>query len=72
MPVTRVSVIQEDANGRNQWFRDNLTGETFSKAQFVRKIEHGEYEAYYVRWVQGVKTPVSDMDLSENDHRGDK
>src|SRR4051794_39012396 len=44
MAFKRVSVINEDSSGRNLAFRDNVTGEELSRAQFVRKIKQGEYD----------------------------
>lgn len=68
--MKRVSVIQESDSGRNQKFRDNVTLEVMTRAQFVRKIEQGEYKKYHVRDVHGVKTPVSNPDSSENNNLG--
>ena len=45
----RVSVTQESDTGRNERFRDNLTGETMTRAKFVREINRGTYDNYYVR-----------------------
>ncbi|MFL6258458.1 MAG: DUF3892 domain-containing protein [Thermoanaerobaculia bacterium] len=71
MAFKRVSVINEDSSGRNLAFRDNVTGEELSRAQFVRKIEQGEYDhRYHVRVVHGVKTPASNPDSSENNNLG--
>lgn len=61
----RVSVTEESETGRNLRFRDNYTGADFSRAQFVREIENGEYPRYHVRRVNRVKTPVSNPDDSE-------
>ena len=44
----RVSVTQESDTGRNERFRDNLTGETMTRAKFVREINRGTYDDYYV------------------------
>jgi hypothetical protein len=66
--VKRVSVVNESDSGRNLQFRDNRSHELMSRAGFVRKIEHGEYENYHVRVVHGVKTPVSNPDSSENNN----
>lgn len=55
----RVSTTKESETGRNQQFKDNFTGETMSRSQFVKKIESGSYDNYHVRKINGVKTPVS-------------
>jgi hypothetical protein len=70
MAFKRVSVIRENGNGRNLIFRDNVTHQQFGRAQFVQKIEHGEYDAYHVRVIRGVKTPASNPDSSENNNLG--
>lgn len=70
MARKRVTVTQETDSGRNQRFHDNYTGTDMSRAEFVRAIERGEYQNYHVRNVNGVKTPVSDPDGSENNNLG--
>ena len=70
MAFKRVSVTREDGNGRNEKFHDNVTGEDLSRAQFVRKIEEGQYDNFHVRVIHGVKTPVSNPDSSENNNLG--
>lgn len=64
----RITVINETDSGRNQRFRDNRTGTEMSRAEFVRKIEQGEYDNYHVRKINGVKTPVSNPDQSESNN----
>ena len=49
----RVSTTAESDTGRNTQFRDNVTGATMSRAQFVREIEQGHYPDYHVRVVGG-------------------
>lgn len=66
----RVSVTLENDSGRNEQFRDNLTGRNMSRSEFVRAIEGGQYRNYHVRVINGVKTPVSDPDRSENNNLG--
>ena len=41
-----------------------------TRAQFVQQIESGGYKNYHVREVNGVKTPVSNPDNSENNNLG--
>ena len=66
----RVSVTQENDSGRNQRFRDNYNGSEMSRSEFVRQIERGNYEHYHIRNINGVKTPVSNPDKSENNNLG--
>jgi len=66
----RITVTNETDSGRNQRFRDNYTGDEMSRAEFVRRIEQGQYDNYHVREVNGVKTPVSNPDQSENNNLG--
>ena len=68
MARKRVSVTSENNSGRNQQFRDNYTGANMSRAQFVKAIEQGKYTNYHVRDVNGVKTPVSNPDQSQNNN----
>jgi len=66
----RITVTNETDSGRNQRFRDNYTDDEMSRAEFVRRIEQGQYDNYHVREVNGVKTPVSNPDQSENNNLG--
>lgn len=70
MAFKRVSVTSENGHGRNQMFRDNVTRQELNRAQFVRRIEQGEYDGYHVRIIHGVKTPVSNPDSSGNNNLG--
>lgn len=55
-----VSVTNESSTGRNTNFIDKVSGEKMTRAGFVNKIEHGNYEgAYHVRIINGIKTPCS-------------
>lgn len=64
----RVSVTRQTPTGRNQGFRDNHTGKTMSRSEFVKKIEEGQYSNYHVRNTNGVKTPCSNPDNSTNNN----
>ncbi len=64
----RVTVTQENDTGRNKKFHDNSTGEDMSRAQFVKKIEQGNYDDYHVRKINNVKTPVSNPDATKNNN----
>jgi hypothetical protein len=66
----RVSVTRESGSGRNQQFHDNRTGRNMSREEFVRQIERGTYPNYHVRKINGVKTPASNPDSSENNNLG--
>lgn len=66
----RLEVTKESDSGRNQRFRDTRTGEEMSRAETVRRIRSGEYDDYHVRKVNGLPTPVSNPNRSENDNLG--
>jgi len=66
----RVTVIEESDSGRNLRFHDNRTGSDMTRAQFVKQIQDGNYEKYHVRKLNGVPTPVSNPNSSENDNLG--
>ncbi len=68
MPRKRVSVTRESDSGRNLEFHDNYSGADMTRAQFVRKIEHGEYPNYHVREINSIKTPVSNPDDTESNN----
>lgn len=68
MAGKRVSVTRETDSGRNETFRDNRTGQEMSRTEFVRKIEKGDYPNHHVREINGVKTPASNPDTSQNNN----
>lgn len=65
-----VEVTRETSTGRNTHFRDVNTGKEFTRAEFVKRIETGEYSAYYIRKQNGKKTPVSKPDGDESNNLG--
>jgi hypothetical protein len=64
----RITLVSESDSGRNERFRDNRTGTIMSRQDFVKQIENERYDNYHVRVVNGVKTPVSNPDRSENNN----
>lgn len=66
----RIKVTKETDSGRNVGFLDTRTGKTMTRAEFVRAIENDQYQRYHVREINGVKTPVSNPDRSENNNLG--
>lgn len=66
----RVTVIRESETGRNERFHDNFTGADMTRNQFVKKIQNGNYDNYYVREIGGIPTPVSKPDTSRNNNLG--
>ncbi len=70
MARRRITVTQESDTGRNERFHDNNTGGDMTRGQFVRQIEQGSYPNYYVRDINGVKTPVSKPDGKEGNNLG--
>jgi hypothetical protein len=70
MSRKRIKVTNESNSGRNQQFHDNYTGDDMTRKQFVDKIRNGDYPNYHVRKINGVDTPVSNPDSSENNNLG--
>jgi len=67
----RIKVIIENGAGRNKKFKDLRTGRIMTRSQFVREIERGEYsDCYYVRKINGIKTPISKPDNSKRNNLG--
>ncbi len=64
----RVTVTQETDTGRNTRFHDNVTGNNMTRSQFVKSIQNGKYNDYYVRDINGVPTPCSKPDSSKNNN----
>lgn len=63
-----VKVTQESDTGRNTKFSDG--SKKMTRAGFVREIEHGNYDNYHVRNINGIKTPVSNPDGNTNNNLG--
>lgn len=66
----RVSVVRESDSGRNELFQDNSSGDVMDRQKFVARIENGDYPRYHVRIVNGIPTPASNPDDSENNNLG--
>ena len=66
----RVSVNRESETGRNETFHDYQTGRNMNREQFVKSIEKGNYPDYHVRVINGIPTPCSNPDGSENNNLG--
>jgi hypothetical protein len=64
----RITVTQENSTQRNTSFRDNLTKQNMTRPQLVREIKKGNYENYHIRKINGVDTPVSNPDNSQNNN----
>ncbi len=64
----RIKVTQESDSGRNLRFRDTRIGQEMTRAQFVKKIENGQYPNYHVRVVNKTKTPVSNPEETTNNN----
>ena len=65
-----VRVTDESESGRNQRCYDPTAHRSMTRAEFVQAIEAGKYVDYHVRSVNGVKTPASNPDRSENNNLG--
>ncbi len=70
MSRKKVTVTKEDPTGRNTKFHDNYENVDMTRVQFVKKIEQGKYPNYHIRQINGIKTPVSNPDDSENNNLG--
>lgn len=68
MAKPRITVTRESDSGRNERFRDSQTGKEMSRGEFVREIEKGKYPDYHVREINGVPTPASNPDKSEQNN----
>jgi len=66
----RIIVVDENEHGRNTKFKDTTTGTVMNRDDLVRKIENGQYPNYHIRDINGVKTPVSNPDESDNNNLG--
>ena len=64
----KVKVIQESESGRNTKFQDTKSRRIMSRVQFVKEIEKNNYDCYYVRNINGLKTPVSKPDGKKNNN----
>lgn len=64
----RVKVIKESPSGLNELFKDQLTGQTMTRREFVDKIEQGKYPDYHVRKINGRYVPCSNPDHSESNN----
>ncbi len=65
-----VVVTVESDSGRNQKFHDNRSGKNMTRIEFVKEIESGKFPDYYVRKINGLKTPVSMPDNKESNNLG--
>lgn len=70
MANPRITVTRKTESGRNENFHDNRTGADMTRAEFVRKIERGNYQNYHVRNANGIKTPVSNPDDKSGNNLG--
>ena len=68
--MKKITVTQENSSGRNIQFKDNYTGQSMTRPQFVNKIEANTYPSYHTRVINGIKTPVSNPDKSKNNNLG--
>lgn len=63
-----IIVTKESETGRNLQFYDSAKKKNMTRAEFVKKIEQGEYEGYHVRKIKDIKTPASNPDKSEKNN----
>lgn len=65
-----IVVLQESSTGRNLVFQDTKTRKKMTRAKFVKEIEQGNYNDFYVRLINGVKTPCSNPDGNSKNNLG--
>lgn len=65
-----VRVTKETSTGRNIQFHNTSTGENMSLPRFVGAIKNGRYPGYHIKNINGVDTPASNPDKSENNNLG--
>lgn len=70
MARKRVTVTSEDRTGRNLKFRDNYKDKNMTRQEFVKEINLGNYPNYHIRKINGLLTPVSNPDKSQNNNLG--
>ena len=70
MSRKNIQVTRETETGRNTRFHDPSKRQDMTRTQFVREIEYGNYPGYYVREINGIKTPVSKPDGSTKNKLG--
>lgn len=68
MAYKRIIVIRESSTGRNQKFHDNAKNKDMTRSEFVKEIKKGNYNDYHIRKINGVDTPVSNPDSSDNNN----
>lgn len=66
----RVSVTKENHKGRNINFIDNKTRKEMTRAQFSDEIDAGNYPDYQVKIINGLRTPVSKPNGTQDDNLG--
>lgn len=65
-----VRVTNESESGRNLKFYDTKSDKNMNRPEFVKQIEQGKFPDYYVRKMNGLKTPISKPDKSESNNLG--
>lgn len=66
-----VITIAENSTGRNTKFKDTSNNRTFSREDFVSKIENTNskyHDIYHIRKINGIKTPASNPDTSSKNN----
>lgn len=70
MSRKQITVTRETTSGRNNRFHDNYKNKDMTRAEFVKRIEDGEYPKYHIREINQIKTPVSNPDKSTMNNLG--
>jgi hypothetical protein len=71
--MVKIKVVSQSRPGRNESFQNTGNNQTMNRKQFVKAIENPNSvynKDYYVRVINGVKTPVSKPDGNKNNNLG--
>jgi|AKZA01.1.fsa_nt_gi hypothetical protein len=71
--MTKVKVISQSKTGRNEVFQNTGNNRIIDRKQFVKAIENPNSvynENYYVKVINGIKTPVSKPDGNKHNNLG--
>ncbi len=65
-----MKVTKESSSGRNLEFQKKGGGPKISRVKFSKQIKEGKHPDYTVKKINGLDTPVSKPDNSENNNLG--
>ena len=65
-----LKTINESNTERNIIFLDTKNNKELTLEQLVKMIEKGKYPKYYIRIINGIKTPCSNPDKNKKNNLG--